>query len=608
MPENETAEELSAKVERWLADFETTLVSKDASQLERLFTPEAGWRDLVSFTWDMRQAYDRDAIGELAFSVVDDIQPRNFRLAASRPAPQRTDYPGLDYVELFFDFDTAFGWGTGFVRLNDDESQPSGLRAWSLFTELSELNGYHANPPHIREHALGTHGKGGDGNWLEQLTEQHALVGRDPDVLIVGGGHSGVMLAAHLKRLGVEALVIDKNERIGDNWRKRYRSLVLHNPTEMNHFPYIRYPDSWPEFLPKDKLANWIETYVDLLELNFWTSTEFLGGAYDDATGTWTASIRKSDGTERVMHPQHVVIATGGAGGKPKIPDLKGIASFKGDVMHSSQFSGGAAYAGKKALVVGTGTSAHDIALDFYKNGATVSMLQRNPTTVVQVDTANLAYASYFTGARYEDCDMTAAAEFIYPKLLDNLRAYTAMTQEIDKELLDGLEAAGMRLDVGEDGTGWVMKFLRYGGGYYLNVGASDVIIAGGISIIQSDDVAEFVADGATMKDGSVAEFDVIVLATGYHNQQTETEKYFGAEVSELVGPISGFAPEGGELLNVWKATPQPGLWFMVGGINQARVGSPGMAFQIKGYLADLIPESLRVHPKSAGVLEDAPA
>jgi putative flavoprotein involved in K+ transport len=589
MPNDEEAD-LTDSVLRWLTEFEAAVTARDSELLRQLVVEDSYWRDLVSFTWDFRQVAGVGAIEELMFSAVGDIKPSDFRLSPDFPAPAVTTRPGADWIEAFLEFDTAFGKALGYVRLNRDESSPVGLAAWCLYTKLHELTGF--APETGRPDAVGVHGKGGARNWLDHRIAHQQYEDREPDVVIAGGGHSGIMAAYNLQRLGVDALVVDENERVGDNWRNRYYSLALHNPINMVQFPDLPYPEHFPQYMPKDKLANWIEAYVDSMELNFWTSTEFVGGTYDEESDTWTVTLRRGDGTERVLHPKHVILSTGGVGGAPRIPQLPGADDFTGQIVHSSRFSGGADYHGKKVLVVGVGTSGHDIALDLHASGVDVTMLQRNPTSVVQLETANLAYTTYSDGTPVEIADFTAGADFMYPLLKSGLQAYTAATEEIDKDLHARLRAAGMRLDVGEDGTGWLMKFLRYGGGYYLNVGASDLIADGNIPVIQYDDMDRLVGEGLAMKDGSIREVDAIVLATGYQNQRTEVEKYFGSEIADRVGDIAGFA-EDGELRNGWRPTDQPGLWIMIGGFQQARMYSPLVAMQIKARLEGLLPESL---------------
>jgi cation diffusion facilitator CzcD-associated flavoprotein CzcO len=412
-------------------------------------------------------------------------------------------------------------------------------------------------------------------------------------VLIVGSGQAGLISAAHLARLRVRALVIDQNERVGDNWRKRYDSLALHNPVEMNGFPFLPFPDHYPEYLPKEVLADWLETYARYLDLDVWTSTSFQGAERDEATGTWSATVRRGDGTTRVLRSQHIVLATGGIGGKLAVPDLPGLSDFQGEVMHSSAFRGAAHHSPRKAIVVGTGSSGHDIALDLQAHGAEVTLVQRGPVVVNHVTTANLAYAAYFDGTPTDLVDVRYGVFLIDPLRSAASKQYHQMAKDIDAEILEGLEAAGMRLGDGIDGQGWLDLFLRTGGGYYLNVGASEAIADGRISVLQSDQIAKFGPQGAEHAGGGVVEADLIVLATGFQNRRVEVAEQFGEDVAERIGEIARLDAEG-EWANMWSQTKQPGLWFNGGGINQVRPGSERLALLIKADLDGSIPERFR--------------
>ena len=196
-------------------------------------------------------------------------------------------------------------------------------------------------------------------------------------MLVVGGGQAGLSIAARLKQLQIDALIVDREARIGDNWRKRYHALTLHNQVQVNHLPYMPFPPNWPVYIPKDKLANWFEAYVESMELNFWTGTEFESGAYDEAEGRWSVVLRRADGTRRTMHPRHIVMATG-VSGIPNLPDIPGLKNFGGTVLHSSRYDDGENWKGKKAIVIGTGNSGHDIAQDLHSSGAEVTLVQRS--------------------------------------------------------------------------------------------------------------------------------------------------------------------------------------------------------------------------------------
>jgi putative flavoprotein involved in K+ transport len=405
--------------------------------------------------------------------------------------------------------------------------------------------------------------------------------------LVVGGGQAGLSIAARLTQLQVDTLIVDREQRIGDNWRNRYHALTLHNQVQVNHLPYMPFPPNWPTYIPKDKLAGWFEAYVESMELNYWPATEFAGGAYDERTGRWSVVLRRADGTTREIHPRHVVMATG-VSGIPNLPDLPALRRFTGTVLHSSEYDDGERWRGKCALVIGTGNSGHDIAQELHSHGADTTIIQRGSTTVVTVDpSAKLNYALY-DEAPLEDCDLLASAN-TYPLVIKGYQLAVERMMEFDKEMIAGLIARGFKYDIGEDKTGHQMKYRRRGGGYYLDVGCSALIISGAIRLLQFDQIERFVAEGALLKDGSIRPADLLVLATGYHSQQDLVRRLLGDDVAERVGQIWGFGPDG-EMANMWKRTPQEGLWFIAGGLGQCRIYSKHLALQIKAIEEGLLP------------------
>jgi len=596
-----TTNDLYAGAQRWLSDFDTALATQDHERLAMLFAEESYLRDNGALTFDYRQFHGRDAVIDILLRVADEIKPANMRLSASWPAPDLVGEPGAQVVEVYFDFDTASGIGLGMLHGHIDATSPYGFAASALYTRLEGLAGVDLPPVHPRGYGFVPQEPGE--NWKQNRERSRAFVDTDPEVLIVGAGQAGLISAAHLKRLGVDALVIDRHERVGDNWRKRYHSLNLHNPIEMNGFPFLPFPEHYPEYLPKDVIADWLEIYAHYFDLSIWSSTSFDGAVRDEEHDRWSARVTLADGTQRVLHPQHIILATGGIGGKPNIPALPGLSDFSGSVIHSSGFSGGGQYAGQKVIVVGVGSSGHDIALDLYKNDCQVTMVQRGPVIVNHVSTANLAYASYFDGTPDRLVDLRYGVGLISPLRVAASKKYHQFAKEQDAELLDGLKAAGMVLGDGHDGAGWLDLFLRTGGGYYLNVGASEVIVEGGISVIQNDEIDQFVANGARLKDGSVLEADLVVLATGYQNRSVEVAEWFGAEVDDRVGEIARLDDEG-EWKNVWRQTAQRGLWFNGGGINQVRPGSRVLALLVKASLNGLIPPSMDVAATSSPAIK----
>jgi putative flavoprotein involved in K+ transport len=297
------------------------------------------------------------------------------------------------------------------------------------------------------------------------------------------------------------------------------------------------------------------------------------------------------------MRPRHVVMATG-VSGIPSVPEIASLKDFTGQILHSSQYDDGENWKGKRVLVIGTGNSGHDIAQDLHSSGAEVTLVQRSSTLITNIEpSAQLAYAAYNEGT-LEDNDLIATS---MPLVLAR-RSHVLLTEQsktFDKELLDGLERVGFKLDFGENGTGWQFKYLTRGGGYYFNVGCADLVASGAIKLLQFSDIDTFVPEGARMKNGETIAADLIVLATGYKRQEYLVSKLFGDGVAARVGPIWGFG-DGQELRNMYTRTPQPGLWFIAGSLAQCRINSKYLALQIKAIEEGLLPRSVRTMEEAA--------
>ncbi|MBR0796946.1 NAD(P)/FAD-dependent oxidoreductase [Bradyrhizobium jicamae] len=583
-------DDISVAADNWLVQFEDALASPDDVLLKPLFHPDSHWRDVLALTWNI-QTVSR------AFSILAELPahaqrsaPRNFRIAADRAAPRRAMRAGTNAIEAIFRFETAVGRGHGIVRLIPDADDDNRLKAWTLLTALEELKGFEEQQGRTRPRGQAYSRDFRGPNWLDQRKASADYADRDPDVLVVGGGQAGLAIAARLKQLEIDALIVDREARVGDNWRKRYHALTLHNQVQVNHMPYMPFPPNWPVYIPKDKLANWFESYVDAMELNFWTGTEFAGGSYDEAQGHWKVELRRADGTTRMMQPRHVVMATG-VSGIPNRPEIAGLKNFAGKVVHSSGYEDGEDWQGKRALVIGTGNSGHDIAQDLHSSGAEVTLVQRSSTLITNIEpSAQLAYAAYNEGT-LEDNDLIATSMPL-PLARRSHVLMTEQSKELDKPLLDGLVRAGFRLDFGEGGTGWQFKYLTRGGGYYFNVGCSDLVASGAIKLKQFSDIDTFVPEGARLKSGETIAADLIVLATGYRPQEELVKRLFGEAMADRVGPIWGFG-DGQELRNMYTRTSQPGLWFIAGSLAQCRINSQYLALQVKAIEVGLLPRDV---------------
>ena len=577
-----------ALVQQWLGALDAALRDGSKAAVSALFAPDdCHWRDLLAFTWSITPHQGVDEIAAALLGKQATVKAHGFVIAADRTPPRRVQRAGIDVIEAIFEFRTAVGRGYGVVRLLAD--RPS--LAWMLMTSLHELNGFEEKTGKNRPTGEAYSRNFGGMNWKDLRNQSQRYDDRDPVVLVIGGGQAGLTVAARLGQMGVDTLVIDKLARIGDCWRNRYHSLALHNHTDVNHMPYMPFPATWPKYLPKDMIADWFESYAWTMEINFWTSTELLSGTYDKAAGTWKAVVRQADGTERTLRPRHLILANGIVG-FPSIPALPGIKDFKGDVMHTSEFTNGANWRGKKALVLGTGNSGHDVAQDLHSNGVDTTIVQRGSTTVISISpSAKLVYGAYDDGTPVDDADLIVSTNTL-PVTKRNLKRLVARMVELDKDLIAGLVARGFKWDIGEDKTGHQMKIRTRFGGYYLNAGCSDLIINGEVGLLQYDQIEKFVDEGALLKDGSIKPANLVVLATGYVSQKVLVGKLFGEAVAERVGEIWGLDPDG-EMNNMWKRTAQEGLWFVGSGFAQCRQFSRFVALQIKAIEEGLLSKAL---------------
>ncbi len=564
---------------RWLDDFGTALAEGNLEAVDDLFLADGWWRDLLTFTWDLRTIHGTDAIKSTLADTLDRTQPSNFHLTDGKPPELVEADENTRWVQGFFDFETAVARGRGFFRLMPADDTWKG---WTVLTAMEELKGHEepSGPTRVKGVVHGENDR--RTSWLDRRRAKRDFTEDEPQVLVVGAGQAGLSIAARLGQLDVDTLVIERNERIGDSWRKRYRSLVLHDPVWYDHMAYLPFPKHWPVFTPKDKLADWFESYASSMELNVWTETELLGATYDDAAAQWTATVRRADGTERVLHPHHVVLATG-MSGVPKAPDIPGTEVYAGVVTHSSGHAGGQDFSGKNAIVVGSCNSGHDIAHDFYEQGANVTMVQRSSTYVM---TSKNGIATLFAGTYEEGGPPTDDADLIfasipYPVLAQIHQGATQQIAELDKDLLAGLERAGFKLDYGEDGSGLFMKYLRRGGGYYIDVGASQLIADGKIKVKQGVEIARFTAAGVEFTDGSELAADIVVLATGYENMRESARALLGDAVADRCTPVWGLDDEG-ELRTIWRDSGHDCFWFMGGNLHQSRHYSKFLALKIK--------------------------
>ena len=570
--------QVAAEFQGWLDSFARAMETADTAAVAAVVDPDCWWRDLLALSWDLGTYHGTERITGLLDEHLKAAAVTEVSLVADFGPRFVAEDDGAGTIEGFFTFETPRAWCRGVARIR----QVDGVwRAWTVMTGAEDLKGHeralgHRRPTGPRHETGATTQR----NWKDKREASATYADRNPDVVILGAGQGGLALAANLRLMGVDALILEKSERVGDGWRKRYHSLVLHDPVWADHLPYLPFPQSWPIYSAKDKIADWFEFYAQAMELNVWCSADMTSAAYDESTRTWTLAVQTPEG-ERTITTRDVVLATGAAG-EPHVPEFPGKETFGGTVYHSSRHRSGGDWSGKKAIVVGACNSGHDIAQDLHEAGADVTLVQRSSTHIIsQQHGIPAIFGANFTesGPPTEYADLLAAA-FPWPLVLEAAKQGVIDTAEKDAALLASLEAVGFKLNDGPDGTGLMGFALAKGGGYYIDVGASGLIASGQIALAQGSGLAEFTPTGIRLADGRELDADLVVLATCYSNMRETARRLFGSEVADKLPLVLGVGDDG-EIGGLYRRTGQDGFWYMGGPLAWVRIYSKHLALQI---------------------------
>ena len=566
----------------WLSSFDAALSSGNIDAAVDLFADECYWRDLVSFTWNINTVEGKDEIRDMLTARLADTAPSNWQIEG-----EANEADGV--TDAWLTFETGVSRGKGQIRLLDG-------KCWTLLTTMVELKGHEEKTGTERPKGI-EHGAIKDRkNWLERKEQDEAELGytKQPYCVIVGGGQGGIGMGARLRRLGVPTIIIEKNERAGDSWRKRYKALCLHDPVWYDHMPYLPFPDDWPVFSPKDKIGDWLESYTKIMELNYWSSTECTDASFDEATQEWTVNVVRN-GEKVTLRPKQLVLATG-MSGRPNVPEIPGADTFKGEIHHSSKHGSSEEYRGKKVVVLGSNNSAHDICAALWENDADVTMIQRSSTHIVRSDSLmDIALGDLYSeravanGVDHHTADLIFASIPYRIMGAFQIPVYEAIAER-DADFYADLEKAGFLHDWGDDGSGLFMKYLRRGSGYYIDVGAAQLIIDGKVKLQSGVNIEQIKENSVVLTDGTELEADLIVLATGYGSMNGWAARLISQEVADKVGKCWGLGSETtkdpgpweGEQRNMWKPTQQEALWFHGGNLHQSRHYSQFLSLQLK--------------------------
>lgn len=580
------------QIQKLLQRLDDALTAGDTEKVLALFEEDCYWRDFLTFTWNIITFEGQSDIRAMLDAQLADVAPTDWRLD-STPSPRMND----GVAEGFIRFNTRVGDGHGHIRIRDG-------RIFTLLTTMDGLKGHEEIGRHSRPFGLVEGAESiAEPTWGERRERMQADLGvnEQPYVLIIGGGHSGIILGARLRQQGVPSLIVEANERPGDNWRKRYRTLQLHNPVWENHLPYLPFPDNWPIYMSKDKYADWLESYTQIMELNYWGSSEVKKATYDTESKTWDVRIRRGN-EETVVRPKQLVFATG-SHSIPQRPAIPGQEIFEGIQEHSSEHSGPDDMHGKKVVVVGSGTSAHDICAALASRDVDVTMIQRSPTFVVKPRSFNrhtlgdlYSAEAVESGLDHEKADLLAQS-IPYRLFFGVHKNGVDQIRNDDADFYRELEDTGFLLDFGPRGSGLFGRALTGVNNYYIDVGASQMIIEGRIKVESGAGVSQLTEHSVILDDGREVEADAIVYATGFRSMYGTAAEIISTEVADRIGGFGGIGsgesstdpgPWEGEIRNMWKPVPHEALWFHSGLIAHARAYSRPLALQLKARMAGI--------------------
>ncbi|KAL0948592.1 hypothetical protein HGRIS_011150 [Hohenbuehelia grisea] len=560
----------------WLRDFSNSLVSAEVDAVASSFHPDGWFRDLLVFTWDNRSLEGHDNIRKyladtLARAKITDVtleERPHLKPVFGNVTPRHQG------VEAGFTFQSNIALGEGFFRLTQNEESGE-WKALSVYMAVRDLKGHEELGPES-----GVYG-GHTIPWDQVWRERCAYAEKNVDVLIIGAGQTGLNIGARFKQMGLQTIIVEKNRRVGDVWRKRYPTLTLHTPRTQHPMLYQPFPKNWPMFTPRDKLANWFEQYAQSQDLMVWTNSRPLPvPAYDQESKRWSVSIDR-DGTIVELRPSHIIVACGTLG-SPQVPRIPNSNEFAGSIIHTGSFNGAAPFTGKRVIVVGAGNTSADVCQDLVThNAAEVTVVQRSSSCVISVNTVkDRLLAMWPEGVPTEISDFKSASMpfgLLKKIFIDGADDAWAL----EKEMHDGLRKAGLQLNMGPSGAGQLTLVYERLGGYWLDVGCAKLIAGGQVKVKQGVEVDHFTKDGVVYTDGSTQEADVVVFATGYRNIREDMKDLFGDEVISKTGEVWGLDSED-EVKGAYRPSGHPGLWFAAGDFFHSRYMSKRTGLEIK--------------------------
>lgn len=449
----------------------TELATRSASKITSLTTSDVAsnaiWRDLFALTGSLRTFYSAEVVPTW-LELVKQAGVHSVRLisGSTRIVSHGSD---INWFDAAYSFETiAAPQIEGTVLLSIAHVEGA-WRIWLIRSILDKLKEH----PDIDEYD--PHGSKSASNSVPEDNHTFGCV-------VVGAGQAGLSVAGRLKSQNVDYVVLDRNARVGDNWRNRYQSVKLHTTRDSSYLPFNRtFNTSYPVWLSKDDLARGYENWVNDFHIKVWGSTALEKGTWLQDEDAWQLQIIR-DGKPARIRARHIVMATGAGCQSPLVPALKDREAYRGNALHSAAYTSALLWKGMRGVVVGTANTGHDVAEDMLAAGlSSVTMVQRSPTYVLPTE----YYKKFQDGIYNYQMETKVADRIAYSNplavaRLTNMRILHKMAEQ-EPERFDALEKANFKLIRRGD---IVYQLFERFGGHYMDVGASEKIAQGLVSSI----------------------------------------------------------------------------------------------------------------------------
>ncbi|WYZ38331.1 hypothetical protein EsH8_III_000245 [Colletotrichum jinshuiense] len=533
--EGEEKLDVAAEAATFLSALSAAVRDGDWDAFADLFAERCYWRDSLTLTFDKRTLHGRDKVVAAWRALAGARRPSGFSAAKDEDMTMDAAWvrmgPALATLDVPFSFRTE---APATRCIGQAKLVPrAGGKGWEVFvlsTAVVELESTPFGRQRLRDTPLIEAEQRGRSRaqGLPRIRPGGVL-----DAVIVGGSCNGIANAIRLDAAGADVVMFDIEDRPGGNWStKRYENVTLHHPAVMVQLPRFPVPatkgegdgEAYPTFLPGSDLTRYYSAAVEALALPFFGGVEVVRNAWDEGRGVWDVTVRDTGtGAEARLEARNLVLSTGFlvSGENPKVPAMAGRAAFAGPVQHTSEYRNPAAYRGGRAVVVGSGNSAHDVAANLALDPEVVSVtiLQRSPTVLFDFDAVAPGFTMQYQGDVPVDTADFLAAELPTAVMRDLARAGHRAIIAASGERYAALEGAGYLVD--REPCLMSRLYEERGRSFYMDQpGTFNLVFAGRIKIARGE-ARGFVEGGLVVADREtgeerVVEADGVVLATGY--------------------------------------------------------------------------------------------